>query len=216
MKRFILWSLSLVFLFSSCTNKTEVVEPLVATPVDNYIPMKVGNQWVYEAYRVDTETNEIVNQNICGCPQQFTTTIVGETILNGITYFEFESTGSDNDVCDTKLLRDNEGVLEDENGIPYFSATDFTSILHTHIEPGIANTASPMEYKMFDPNTPLTVTAGTFDVLEYRGTLEVLSTGEERSCSVYYANNVGQLRSTKVALSGNYIFYIDLVSYTIL
>lgn len=209
MNRLLFFSIAVLFLMTSCLKEkvTDIPQP------DDYLPMKIGNEWIYETYGIDNPTGQIVNTAFCG--EQLTIRIVGDTIVNGFQYFEFETTTNGN-LCSTRFLRKNEGVLYDIDDIIVFSPIDFTNILHIEpADPAIANSAGPTEYQMFNPSAPVNVSAGTFDVLEYRATIEVFFNGETRECSNFYAKDVGLIKRNLATLSGNRTFYQELVSYTL-
>jgi hypothetical protein len=164
---------------------------------ENYLPMKVGNYWVYEQYKIDSagvETKLDWPDSVVIC---------SDTIIRGNKYYAFKSFWPDQNNPQTSYYRDSTKYIVDVHGRIYFSLTNSSDILY--YEESIANetdTIYSMSFRMLPGNTTINVPSGLFNVKNFQGTLRThypTQTGTEvieRKLNKYYAPNVGLVLDT--------------------
>lgn len=199
-------------LLVSCND--EPSNPVFKT-VENYLPLTVGNYWIYENYSVDTLGNEtdlsIIDSVI----------ITRDTVINNETYFVFEGTHYPHyinwDII--SIVRDSSGCIINEKGVILFAVDNFNDILYSRIEIFNGDTIFRVDYQMEKPEISVTVPAGTYQILNYKGnfiTPENINGLEYPSnLNNYYAKNVGKIFSNNFFLSGHEIFERRLLRYHI-
>ena len=188
--------------------KNESAPETPQIPETNYYPLTTGSYWAYQWYSVsgDTSESELNSRD--------SIIIIGDTIINQNTYKVFENTiiisnGMDN--VSQYYVRDSSGYMVGTNGNIFFSSTNFTDTLNQgnkYIDDN--DTTSTFlfsySYKMVNVDEPVTVPAGTFNVLNYQGTIfsnENLPVDNPRYTNTYYADGVGKVMSTNFYYSSN-------------
>jgi hypothetical protein len=164
MKRsLILPLLAIVLAFFSCKKSSDSGSTEITTPPD-FVQLKVGNYWIYEFYRVDTNG---VATKLASTDSAY---IWKDTVINGIKYYlkiqdqwQFTDAGKALEYPDTAYLRDSLGYLIQYvpvNGKRFiqFSRDNFTDVL-------FRDTISALlirEQKMTGKDSTITVPAGSF------------------------------------------------------
>jgi len=188
----------LMFTLFSCSKDENNNGNTNLTPWEaGYIPLYPGNYWVYEHYKIDTLGNETFSDNYDSV------VITGIEIIGGVQYFVFEGTWmSSPDPMDTLFaLRDSAGYFVDPSGTIYFTDQNFTDTLETFTFV-ISNGDTLYEscYKMESEPQVVTVPAGTFETLNYNGTIRTIypapNVQKIRDKDQLYAKNVGQVLDT--------------------
>lgn len=191
---FILSFLSLLA-FSACHKDEETLpEDSLPVIVENYLPLTVGNYWIYEEFQIDTNGTATDLGKIDSCY------IEKDTLINNKTYFKYcrVAPGYGSSI---KFIRDSSHYIVNSNGIILFSSVDFSSILHTYytIIP-VSDTVSVNTSKMTDKDVEITTPYGTFTTYNYKTTCAIApafaSNGNERYWNTRYANNVGIVAET--------------------
>jgi len=196
--------LALATVFTSCKKENETpIEPL-----PDFMHLKVGNYWVYEFYKTDTNGIETKLQ------ETDSAYILKDSILNGKTYFvkiqsplHFNKNLSfgPNVYTETILIRDSSGYLVNEIGTILFAQENFNDILKTDTIPGLLWS----ETKMIGKDSLVTVPAGLFISRTICYTYYPLDSnyhwGIRKAYSVY-GKNAGILKYT-------YGFYSSGVNY---
>ena len=153
--------------FASC-NKEHSNPKLDPVDKTNYFPLEIGNYWIYEHYDIDSsgiETERNRTDNVI---------LSRDTIINGNQYFILEGTNypfDDGNWGIVDILRDSSGYLVNEKGQIEFSADNFADTLNS--KPGVFNndTLYTLTYQMEKVSDPVTVPAGEFEVLNFKGPL---------------------------------------------
>jgi hypothetical protein len=103
------------------------------------------------------------------------------------------------------ILRDSSGYLVNAKGQVKFAVDNFTDILSSREEIFEGDTLYSVFYIMEKIPGPVTVAAGTFDVLNFKGTVDTpfkyTNVEYPRYLNNYYANEVGKILSTTFFLS---------------
>lgn len=200
----------LITILISC-NKNEI-KPIIEQ--SRYLPLEIGNYWVYKHYCIDSLNNEI-ETNIID-----TVIITKDTIINNNKYFVFEGTDyPQNERRIIDIVRDSCGYLITHTGVVKFSENNLSDTLASKI--GVINkdTLYTTTYKMEKVPQPITVPAGQFNVLNFKGTVEykkeingVLS---PRYKNNYYAQNIGKIIETYFYFNNSTIYEKRLIEYNI-
>ena len=197
-------------LMTSC--QTEDVNPELRK--SNYLPLEVGNYWVYQHYRIESVGNEFLLEEVDSV------VITKDTIIRNERYLVMEVISTNPMWNKTEIVRDSAKHLVNHLGHIHFSETNFSAVLYTYYEcqNEFNDTLFSISFQMQDPEVEVTVPAGTFEVLNYKGTLEVLLYFEENSNRIlnrYYAPNIGKILHTYYYLPSDYTFERRLARYHI-
>jgi hypothetical protein len=195
MNKVILLLLSMGFIgLSSC--KKEVVE--LST---NYVPLSVGNYWIYQTYVQDV--NNLWNPLTSNTDSIY---IDKDTLIDGDVYYKkMTAYGSGQSLTEYVHYVDDE--LVDVNGKVLFSANKFlrSSVLDTTIY-NVGSSFSSIYYLDFTLQS-VTVGAGTFDCVDWhRGSCVWNDNGTMRpraDIQNYYAKEVGFVQTLSYLLSGS-------------
>ena len=189
-----LFVLGLAMALISACQKTPDPE---LTPESTYTPMKIGNYWIYAHYQIDLNGHAL--------PQSRTDSfiITGDTLINGSMYYIFEGTnyplnGGQWQII--AMLRDSSGYLVDVNGIIRFAEDNFTEVLASKTEMHNGDTLYTLTYKMEVMAGEVTVPAGTFETLNYKGTVTMPQDNpgiqNPRYINTLYAKGTGKVLET--------------------
>ena len=199
MKKVVLLSM-VISLFYSCTKEKE--DQLSISTATSYIPMDIGNYWVYEHYKIDTLGNEILQS------QTDSVSISRQMTKRGHTYFVFQGTYFPI-YSEFKsilwALRDSSGYLIDTNGRILFAENDFRDsldIIYSQAKPN-EDTIITYVFQMRTVQNFVNLSAGTFSALNYHNliythpTLNVpAGVPNPRSWNTYYSQGVGKILET--------------------
>lgn len=174
-------------LFASC-NDDEMDEITMESnqQANTFIPLTVGNYWVYQVFKIDSLGNEEL------LPDHDTISIVGDTMINNEVYY----TWSDNNFGFESYslnLRDSSGDIVDAENNIRFSSTNFTDVLFTSLAG-----PSQIEYSMEEESKNISVPVGNFECLNYKGIVSHIDPTEdypERTLNNYYSENIGLVSS---------------------
>jgi len=109
---------SVLFSFNACNTENEQINNVL--PI--YLPMSVGNYWIYQHFVIDSLGNER-SLNLFD-----SVVIIKDTLINNELYYMFG--GRQNEPSFPKFLRYSDGYLIRNNGEKIFSTTDFKNILY--------------------------------------------------------------------------------------
>ena len=193
MKRFMfIVGLSLI-IFSACKKSdTPISEPVKESVLD-YMPLEIGNYWVYEIYSFDSGE---VNSTLVTLD---TSLITKDTLINSYTYFKIES--GFGAFASPIFLRDSGDYIVDNNGRVWFTDIDSINIFNEHlIEYHDGDTAYYWFEQLTAQNNPINVGAGSFYCLD------MLTSFYRREDSLqiahhahrYYTKNVGIIKETSL------------------
>ena len=181
--------------------------------VYDFLPMQTGNYWVYGHYKIDTLGNVFDEE------RADSVVITGDTLVNGKQYYVFEGTNYPYlavwGIID--LLRDSSGYIVNDRGIIRFTDGNFDDILASKTEVISGDTIYTVEYRMKNPDSVITVPAGSFGVLNYCGTVEtpqdIPGIANPRYMNNYYADEVGRVVETYFYLNNPNIYEKRLLRY---
>lgn len=203
---------ALVLVILSCKkDESQIVAP--STSQKQYLPMKIGNQWVYESYRLDTLGLDTYLYSD-------TVRINRDTIIDSQTYAVFEGTYGPfhQQPGIIMIAKEKDGQIVNSLGDTIFSSTNFTSILkEVLIESNPGDTIAYGFFKMYDSQLGISVPAGNFDCLDFLGTytqfLGIPNIPNPRLVHNYYSEGVGKVKENYFYMSSPSVYEIRLVSY---
>lgn len=200
-------------LMLSCKENYEEIPIEDPQVVFNYLPMKTGNYWVYRHYQIDTLGNVTETQ------RTDSVIISGDSMINDKRYFVFKGThypyNPNWGLID--VLRDSIGYIVNANGIIKFSKDNFTDILASKTEIVGGDTIYTLNYQMENPDSIVTLPAGEFSVLNYKGTvrtpMKLKGIPNPRYMNTFYADGVGCVVETYFYLNHPTIYEKRLIWY---
>lgn len=160
----------------------------------SYVPLEVGNYWVYRHYKVDSngvETAQATTDSMV---------VSKDTMIGGRKYMVLEGTNrpyTNQSWQIIRMIRDSSGYIVNQHGRIYFSIDNFTDVLFSYSEDfgNMGKVAYTSESRMVKHPAMITVPAGTFDVLNFRETIDISEeyrTAENpRYLDTYYGKGVG-------------------------
>lgn len=218
MRRLFLLSFTLVVL-ASC--EKEVDSPLIEdepqpTTHNAYFPLEIGNYWVYQHVNRDASNNETLTEIIDSI------VVERDTFINGKQYFVIEGTNypyNGGDWETIELLRDSLGYLVNHQGAVRFSADNFDDILASKTEVIEQDTLYTLTYQMAEVDQEFSVPAGTFEVLNFQGTVysfrKLPGIDNPRYLNNLYAKGVGKVLQTYFFFNSPMISEKRLIRYHI-
>lgn len=214
MKRLIVIVMIAALAFSACKKSDTDVTPIPPTPepepesVLDYMPLAIGNYWIYETFGCDSGEINCVSKSID------TTIVTKDTLINGNTYFKLE--GNYLLFGDPKFLTDSGDYLIDQTGTILFTNTDS---VNTFNEQFIISIPGDTIYHFYDKlihgEFDITVESGVFSCLDfrlsfYRGQDDFLI---EHQGHGYYAKNVGLIKQSAFWASNLHVVKRELIGY---
>jgi hypothetical protein len=187
----------------------------------DYIPMTIGNYWVYQEYYLDSAGNA-EQKSI------FDSTIISkDTTIDGNKFFKFDNFKSSffqnsmiYDYTDSKYYRDSLKNLINPDGQICFSESNFTDTLYRFTQILNTDTLCWITCKMEKMTENVSTPAGSFgDVLNYKctvtGNVRVNAIPGPRYIHKYFAPNVGEILHSYIYLHSSGSIERRLVSYKI-
>jgi hypothetical protein len=203
-------ALAMLVFSCNCNDDDTVSGP---TPATEYLPLNVGNYWIYQWYLIDTLGNETIYSNTLDSIY-----ISGDTVINGNTYAVMEGREFNSDI--QYFYRDSSGyMVSAKSDIPLFSTKSTTGqlgldTLFFGTDPFLVNEAN-----MQPPSPSVTVPAGTFNdclsTVTYMTSFEADYPHGVRTFPYHYAKGVGRILH-RVAFYSNANYYESrLVRYNV-
>jgi len=182
-----------------------------------YLPMSIGNYWVYKLFELDTSGNEYQTST-------FDSIIISkDTLINGNKFFRFDyfRYNSKNAFpIDTIYCRDSLKNLINSKGQLLFSEDNYSDTLLRKIEIIQGDTLYTMTCKMERLNKEYSVPTGNYnDLLNFKGTVTVNSkyctNKNPRYTNKYYAKDVGEIFHSQICICCDGFLEKRLVRYKI-
>lgn len=181
------------------------------TPRADYMPLTVGNYWVYDHYKVDNLGNS----------QEWNShdslVVTGDSLIDGKKFSILKSYGNSPFSNNLVFLRDSLGYLVHSSGKTEASGTNFSDTLAENYFVVMGDTLHRLCIMMSKPDQAVTVPAGTFEVIDRMGFLYYIQ-GESpvespRILHKYYAENVGVILQSYCFSSQPFTLERRLVRY---
>jgi hypothetical protein len=214
MKNFVLIVGVVVCLFSCEKNdKQEETENSISA----YLPMSVGNYWVYQIYTFDSNGNEYQTTTFDS------TVITKDTLINGKRFFRFdyfECNTINTYPTDTIYYRDSLMYLISSKGQILFSEDNFADTLSRKTFIFQNDTLYTMTCKMERIDQQISVPVGTFNnLLNFKGTVlcnpKYTDIKNPRYTNQYYAKEIGVIFQSQIYVMSGGFREKRLVKYNI-
>ncbi len=195
MRKLFFYLILIPLFFSSC-KKEETIACPPAPEIPNYLPMSVGDYWVYENFYVDTLGND---SSIGVIDSVYIST---DTVINGKTYYVFRGTNYPVKMQPNMLLNIVEkvnGDLINLDGTIVFSSTNFSDTLKSRYETHNGDTLFFAYSKMDGAVLQFTVPLGTYNSLIRNDTYffyRQFSPINPRIYPYVYGENIGLISSS--------------------
>jgi hypothetical protein len=218
MKKVIL-AVAVIIGFYSCHEEAETVSTQVTT--SSYLPMTVGNFWVYQEYEAPLDGSfsaSNILDSIC---------ISKDTLINGKTFCKFDSYQINSNLVQgnikflgSEYYKDSSKYLIDAKGKVLFSDDISTNLLSKRSDIFDGDTITWITSKMEKLDQIVNVPAGTFtDVLNVKGTLicnpKFSQIPNPRYLNKYFADNVGEILHSYTYIGGGGMIERRLIRYSI-
>ncbi len=207
MKQLTLFSIALSLgLITSCKKKKEdpqTIPPIPVVATQNFVPLKVGNYWIYNVYSIQPSGQETFTQ-------VDSVYISGDSIVNNTSYFILENAAATSPPSSILLRQQNSDIMI-PNGTYYYKNNDFTTVFYDHFfmssGPATSDTMYREIRKMADNHLQVTVPAGTYSTITYQYLYKIWPTYKQCCDTLYwnrrFAENVGVVQeTTAMFLSG--------------
>lgn len=197
---------SILVIFYSCKKNDNSDNVKVIT--SSFLPMSVGNYWVYLQFDIDSNGNAIQSSIIDS------TIISKDTLINGKTYYRFDnfesfpmSKGANTNFVSFEYYRDSSKYLINSSGQILFSETNFADTIYRKIATIQDDTVSWTTGKMEKTNINLIVPAGNFtNLLNLKGTVicnsKFTKIENPRYVNKYYAQEIGEILHSYIYVAG--------------
>lgn len=197
---------SLVLAFTAC--KKDTIETTLTTSSD-YMPLKVGNYWVYQTYQLSLATNTYVPWN----SMRDSICIDSDTTINNATYYK-RVAYQNSVVTKVDYVRYHNDQLVDDKGEVHFSAlsttTDIDSVDLTNGAYFI------MDYSLGTATPTIQVNAGSFVCLDWMAQCRIQEPNAATTKPLvhdYYARGIGMVQRQCYSLFGEIPARINLETY---
>lgn len=184
-------------LISCKKEKTDPIDNNPETDQTDYFPLSIGNYWIYQHFEIDSLNHETEKQVFDSIA------ITADTIYRNNKYYVLEGTNypfNGGQWGFIEMLRDSSGYIVNQNGIIKFTDDNFVDTLAFKTEVHNGDTLYTLFYKMEKPSDNIEVPLGSFNVLNYRGTLnssmEIQGSQNPRYLNTFYADSVGKILET--------------------
>ena len=199
--------IAITILFISSCKKNEIETPQPTTP--NYMPLSIGNYWVYENVRLDSYGNDSIVES------RDSLYILKDTIINDNIYFVIEGSyrlGGQNTL---RIQRDSSGYLVNHLGEIQFSSTNFQDTLNTEWVIFNQDTMAVKYSKMIENIHVINLQLGIYNALDFQSTYIQIANPNipTEYLHKYYSKDIGLILEPWHYYSTYY--EIRLVSYHI-
>lgn len=178
---------------------------------ESYSPYTIGSYWIYQQVLIDSNGTEQLRTTVD------TVSVIGDSIINGLTYSILKGKLIPFDPYFPSgiigYVRDSLHYLVNSKGTILFSSQDFNSTLSQFSTTSYNNgdtVTNNYSYKMENVTAPISLPAGTFNVLNYERTAS--STDPllnrifaYRNSSQYYAKGVGKVLQSYIFSDKRYL-----------
>jgi len=213
---FLITLTTLFFLSCEKTDPNSGVDDPDQEDILDYFPLSIGSTWVYQNVDIDSDGQERIRA------ETDSILISRDTLINDMLYYVFEGrsypfNGGDWGVID--ILRDSSGYIVNTFGEVEFSLRNFSDTLHLERQMHGDEILFTLSYRMENENESVSVPAGVFNVLDFKGTVtsekEMEGIPNPRYIHNLYAIGAGKVLKTYFYFSSSGHSEKRLLRYTI-
>ena len=173
-----------MFAFLSCAKQDDVTINKLEEEAGNFLPLSVGNYWIYEVSQVDTNGNSTF-QKIDS------TYIKGDTNINNNIYYILKSSTS---LFYIQFLRDSSGYIVDEKGQRFLYQMITEDTLYRNLIKSINEDTLSFTYRiMVKPQGSIECVMGNYIALDAEMTRYLPFSGRTDKGHYYYSSNIGMI-----------------------
>jgi hypothetical protein len=207
MKQLTLLCAMAIVLFMACQKENPRT---LIVKTESYLPLKVGNYWIYNESTVSDDGIEILTTN------NFDSVFIErDTLFNGQLYYKMASV--QNNLYHSRFIRDSLHYIVDDKGRKLFSSENFIDTLYNARNNGFELFLKDRFFKMVKEDN-VKSTIGVYNCLNYQMSNVLLTPFEgqtARYCNNYYAKNIGIIRKTSAYLFSKSYIREDLIRYKV-
>ena len=200
-----------IITFSSCKkeNENENTNPVEESVLD-YMPLSVGNYWVYQRYICDSGELNCEEMTID------TNWIVKDSLVNNLLYFKL--VGNTISGNEGYFLRDSGDYIVDLKGHIYFTHTDTVNIFNFQYAPeNQSDTMYYWYYQLAKGQSSIEVPSGNYECLDMRGHFfrQQDEFNTDHTTHKLHSKDVGMVKNTGVFASNLKVLKQELIGYHI-
>lgn len=160
MKNLILCLMAFAFLGACKKDSDETTTPSTPTTPTDYYKLQVGNYWVYERWKVDTNG---IAYNLGTIDSAY---VKADTVINGNTYFDYRYSLT---VNTPSWIRDSAEILVNVNGEILATNQLNSGVFKISYITINLDTIADVDHFMTSTQVSVTVPAGSFQCIQYNG-----------------------------------------------
>ena len=199
-----------VFLPSCSKENTKDNPPVQKETVLNYMPLAVGNYWVYQRYTCDSGELDCVEKSID------TSQITKDSLINGNIYYKM--VGQSLAGAQSVFLRDSGDYIVDATGIIYFTLSDTsTTFNHQYAPTGQPDTLYFWYFQLEQNAVAVEVPLGSYNCKDMRGHFYRHQDNFEIDHNTHslYSKDVGLVKKTALFASNLSVLKQELIGFHI-
>lgn len=212
MKYVLTVALATLISLSSCNKENSNESPPVQKEtVLNYMPLAVGNYWVYQHYTCDSGELNCVEKSID------TSLITKDSLINGNLYYKMVGK-SITSASQAVFLRDSGDYIVDASGIVFFTLNDTSNTFnHQYAPTGQPDTLFYWYFQLAQDVEVIDVPLGSYDCMDMRGHFYRHQDNFEIDHNTHslYSKDVGMVKKTALFASNLSVLKQELVGYHI-
>ena len=192
--------------FMACQKENASTSTIMA---DNYLPLKVGNYWIYANSYVESDGKETFSKELDSV------FVKKDTLINNQKYFIVES--SNPEFFGVGIVRDSLHYIVSNYGTKLFSSENLTDTLQNLGIKDLEMFIKARYRKMINENN-VESSVGTFNCLDSRINIilkESIDGNLAKYCHNYYAQDIGIIKRTASYLTSKSYQKANLIRYKV-
>lgn len=218
MKKSIVMALMPLMLIFACEKEEDESGNNQQTQSDNYFPKKTGNYWIYDVESFDGQGNPRPGDVRKDCLVVEKDTFINGNTFKYINHYQYIRDSAGPNEFMPKILRDSADCILGASGKISFAAGSIGDTISTWTETqeNTNDTLYTMYYVMQEAS-PITVPAGTFDVLDRKvfifSKLFPSSINQPLVHHYYYAKDIGLVSFAYIYIGSGTKFRYQLTDF---
>ena len=219
MKNYAILLLIILSIFSCKKDDNVSIDPPAPAPLPVYMPMEVGNYWVYQSFKVE-------NSGETPLDKYDSLVITHDTMIRDHKYFVFEGTAHSSIWHILRTLRDSASYYVFPNGDIYFTDQKRDGEVyfeHTSYMPNLIDTVWSVKNYNESVEQSITFPIGDFKVLNRRsdyttfpGDPDFADSLKYRKTNSYFIEDIGQANYYVFYASADFHYDKRLIRYRII
>lgn len=193
MRNLIILAAALTIVLASCKKENNEATTQPQTAFVNYYKLAVGNYWVYEQWKIDTNG---VPSNLAMLDSAY---VSADTVINGNTYYDYRYSLAPNN---PNWIRDSSGILINSSGEVLATNQLGTGVFKVSYITINLDTVADVDHFMTSTQVSITVPSGSYQCIQYNGEhtfrppfdLTINSGANPKTSQEEYADGIGKVR----------------------